>query len=293
MHAYTVNDGETTSVPAFQIRWEEDDLDILETHPLAAVETGSSDGDSGGDSGGGSSGDGGSGSDNTGQEDGGDTGGDSGGSGISTGAIAGIVVGVALLVAIVLISGFLWYRKKYLKAAKSAEQDAQGEKPDTTSGPGVNPTGSPPIYPGVPQEMEAANRFPPTGVLQDDATKTATELQANRATVPISPVQQLDGSPVAHQSPGSPPYNMVSANGPVASELYSHTTRPSELGGGNHGSWGPHASELHGQHQVPELPPQATMGRVGAGSPVAEMHASTVRPIELASGNSQNVNTHS
>lgn len=48
MHAFSVDGGQTTSVPAFQIRWEEGELSLLQTHLLTpgTPATGDSDGDS-------------------------------------------------------------------------------------------------------------------------------------------------------------------------------------------------------------------------------------------------------
>lgn len=251
MHAYSVDDGETTSVPAFQIRWEEEDLSLLETHPLTpgAAATGDTVG----------------GSDNPKPAvSGGSSGGDEGGGGLPTGAVVGIAVGVALLVAIVLISGFLWYRKKYLKSAKCPGQGlGENEKPGPTVCQPLNPGVLLPVYPGGPQEMEASHQFPPPGAWQDGTAKRPAEVQAIPASVRNLPIQQPDGVT-------SPQH---------ASQIHTSTTvRPSELAGRIYPP-GP-----RGSHQVPELSQQTASGNVQGAPHVAEMHASTVRPVELASG---------
>ena len=276
MHAYSVDDGETTSVPAFQIRWEEDDLSLLETHPLTpeAAATGDVDSDT---------------TDDgplrrpSGRLDDEDT----VNSGLPTGAIAGIVVGVTFFVDIVLISGFIWYRKRYLKGAKASAQGVEGDregdgKPETTASQLVNPAGLPPIYPGVPQEMEASHQFAPPGIIQDGTVKHPAEVQAIPSFVYNPAVQQLDG--VAAPPQGVPVSHATNGSLPVASELYSYTTRPSELGPSTNLTAGTHPLELHGVDRVAGRSPAAATERTHQSHVVAEMQASTIQPTELASG---------
>lgn len=285
MHAFSVHGGETTSVSTFQIRWKEDDLSLLEMHPLkpAAAATGDSDGDS--PNGGGSGPKATSGVDggNRGDSDG-DEG--SGGGGLPTGAIAGIVVGVALLVAIVIIAGLLWHRKRHLKQAKSDGQDQGGQKTDAAAGQPINSTGLPPVYSGVPQEMEATQKPAPPGTFQHDLTDTAAEVHEEPRPSHHPPIQQLDGLSVPHRpSNGIPPPTTTPRNAPLASKLYNSTTTiPSELGGGSYSNAGNYPSELHSLQGIPELSSRTVAGYTHTSPSVAEMHAFTVRPTELASG---------
>lgn len=238
MHAYSVDDGETISVPAFQIRWEEDDLSVLETHPLTpeAVATG----DRGSDDRDGDS--------KVGPDESG--GGEPDDSGLPTGAIAGIVVGVALFVAVVLISGFIWYRKRYLKGVNGPGQGADGgEKPGAAATQLNNAEGLPPVYPGFPQEMEASYQFAPPGTIQDGTARNPAEVQAIPAVVHNPQVQEVGAAiphQVSHEVPhGIPVGCVVPGASPGASELYTSTTRPSELEAGTYPNTGTHAPELH------------------------------------------------
>lgn len=280
MHAYSVDDGETTSVPAFQIRWEEDDLSLLETHPLTPEAAATGDGDVGIDTT----------DDNPRGRQGGsndDPGSDD--SGLATGAIAGIVVGVALFVALVLISGFIWYRKRYLKSVQAPGQGVEGdEKPGAAASQLVNPDGLPPVYPGVPQEMQGSHQFAPPGTIQDGTAKNPAEVQAIPAYGHNPPVQYVEAA-VPHQVPHQVPYGMPVSYGapgsaPMASELYTSTTRPSELGASGYPNTGTHPPELHGVDRVAGPQPHATTGQIHPSPPVVEMQASTARPTELGSG---------
>lgn len=284
MHAFTVDGGKTTSAPAFQIRWEEDDLSLLETNPLtpAAVETGDpknipgddrprstsappSDGDVG--EGGGR---------DTSIDD------NDGGGGLPTGAVVGIAVGVALLVAIVLIAGFLWYRKRYLKARR-AEELVGGEKPSAGTEKPFNPEGAPPLYPDVPQEMEGSTKVVPGELPSYGPRMSPVEGQTSKVHVYDHTVQQLDGFPVSRpMPPGVSQHHTPASNAPMPTELHSSTkTMPTELGSWSHLGSATYPAEIDGARQVSGLLPQKGLGELHATSVTSELQASTARQTAL------------
>ena len=129
--------------------------------------------------------------------------------------------------------------------------------------------------------MEATQKLAAPGTLSHEPTTTAAEVHGE-ARPAYPPIQQLDGLSATHQ----PPPLTTAGNAPGASELYSsNTARPYEIGGvAAHPNAGTHPTELQGFNRVPGLSPQTATGYAQAGSSAAEMHASTVRPTELASG---------
>lgn len=293
MHAFTVDGGKTISAPAFQIRWEEDDLSLLETNPLtpAAAETGDSKNTQRGERSGpvsaypteSDTGDG------T-EHEGGDN--NDGGGGLPTGAVIGIAVGVALLVAIVLIAGFLWYRKRHLKDRMS--EDVVGvEKPSTDPEKRFNPEGAPPVYPDAPQEMEGSTKMAPGHPpLNGPGMSPPGNEQASQGRAHDQAVQQLDGSPVSPpELAGVSQQHTPGGHVPIASERHSSTaTVPAELGSWSHPGSGTYAAGIDGIHQVPELPPQQGMGELHATPVASELQASTPRPTKRRSGRTEWVN---
>ena len=280
MHAFTVNGGKTTSAPAFQIRWEEDDLSILETNPLtpAAAETGDSRNTPSGKSSGSKS----ASPTDSGSSDGSGDGGDdnTGGGGLPTGAIVGIAVGVALLVAIVLIAGFLWYRKRYLKAGQTGggQSTTDSEKPNAGAEKPFNPEGAPPVYPDVPQEMQGSEKVAPGELPLNTPRMSPSDEQASHGQT----IQQLGGSPVPPAGlTGVSQHHMPGSNALMPSELYSSTsTMPIEIGSWGHPASGAYTVEIAGAPQMPELPPQQGMGELHATPVASELQASTVHPVE-------------
>lgn len=288
MHAFTVDGGKTTSVPAFQIRWEEDDLSLLETNPLtpAAAATGGSENTPGGersrpksasptDRG-------------TGNGGGDSSSGDDNGEGkLPTGAVVGIAVGVALLVAIVLIAGFIWYRKRYMKAEKSGGQDPmENEKTNGGKGHPFNPEGAPLVYPDLPQEMEGSTKVAPAKLPPNGPGMSPVKGRTSQGHTHGHTVQQLDGSAVSRPAPpGISQHTTPRGNVPAPLELYSSiTTMPTELESENYPASGTYPAEIDGVHQVPELHPQQGMGELHTTPVASELQASTVRPAKRRSG---------
>ncbi|MBE3043280.1 hypothetical protein IMZ48_12060 [Candidatus Bathyarchaeota archaeon] len=127
---------------AFEIRWREEDLCLLETHPQTPgapaasgidCESPSRSTETSGTS----------------QEEKDGDGEDGGEGGISRGAVAGIAVGVTFLAVFLCAAAFfIWYRKRNLKPPPTTPEDVlNGER---TSG-GATPSG--------PQEMEAYGKL--------------------------------------------------------------------------------------------------------------------------------------
>lgn len=287
MHAFTVDGGKTTSVPAFQIRWEEGDLSLLETNPLtpAAAETDNSK-DTPSDEKPGSE------SESPTESGTGDKirdkgrDGNEGGGGLPTGAVVGIAVGVTLLVAIVLFAGFLCYRKRHLKARRS--EDAMGvEKLSTGPEKPFNPEGAPPVYPDVPQEMEGSTKVAPRQApLNGPGMSPHSKQQVSQGRPHDEAVQQLDGSPVSPPELASvSQQHTPGSNVPISSEFHSSTaTIPAKLESWRHPGSGTHPAEIDHIHQVPELPPQQGMGELHATPVASELEASIPRSTKRRSG---------
>lgn len=105
-------DDTQTDVPAFEIRWEEDDLSLLETHPQTpeAITTSEPTGDGSTDSNLGPTETSGSAVGDRGQQND-----DAAIGGISRCTVVGIAVGVPLAVILLCAVAFYWYRRRYLK----------------------------------------------------------------------------------------------------------------------------------------------------------------------------------
>lgn len=191
--AVTVDEsGAKTSVPALEIRWREEDLTLLETHPLTPGLVVTEGAESGSRATSASA-----------PTDGPD---DNGG-GISTGAVAGIAVGATALVAILVgVAFFVWYRKRKQRAA-AAGVAAAPPAPATSSGSSVEKPpgglvyyGGPPVpgmvqYPGaMPTEMPGAHYHTKEGAVELHGRNLVYEL----------PAQSYPHTPAGPSRPASP-----------------------------------------------------------------------------------------
>ena len=183
MGAYTTSGRVTSYAPAFQIRWREDDLSLLETHPLTpgapAWTTTNEESPTPTPT------------DTSGAQEESDE--DNGGLGLSTGAVAGIAVGVAVFAILLCSAAFVWYRRRHLKPLAAGPEDAiDSEK---TSG-GATP---PPKMKGI------IGLQGPWSAAEMDGDATSIQRQSGRDTFlshemegsirlrPATPASEMDG----------------------------------------------------------------------------------------------------
>ncbi|ROT43694.1 hypothetical protein SODALDRAFT_44809 [Sodiomyces alkalinus F11] len=228
--SYTVNDDVwTTTVPAIQIRWRPEDLDILAVHPLSgAISAASSSIPSRSRSGSGNS-----------PSDQPESSSDGGG--ISTGAIIGIVVGVVGGLALIGIGAFFLLKRRGKNTPKTGKPSGPGGAAATGTGFAPQPSYSP-----VPMKethgsarVHSYTQQVPSATTSPSPMVNAAGYYAPQAQQPYPPqpgyspqqhytqTQQQQSPPMAYaaspplqqQQPQQPVYEMAVQDNKPVSEL--------------------------------------------------------------------------